>query len=244
MPLNLKKLVYIGALILIGGMFFVLWWNREPGTSNSTSSEIVAPASSTNERVPYAAYHKLVNVIDGKTVKNTMCGFTFTIPADWSISGLLGGSKILSPEDKRENEEWAETHQELFQNTEGEGPIGPDARSLYISCQYNTETYLGYFSRSPYFKNFESTTRLADAFTTGAFSDKGSNPGLIKTMDIDGRVAYEISETNKVRDGSLHTNYVIILEQKKVVEIHLGQIEYDNLSDTVKQIIQSISFEE
>jgi hypothetical protein len=147
-----------------------------------------------------------------RTIQNWECGATIHIPPDWSDHGLLGGSKILSPEDERINEEWANANQELFQNAEGDGPIGPDARSLYISCQYNVVR-----------EDLKSTS--------------------LKTIKINGRNAFEVADTGKMPDGTSVTNYKIILEGPKVMEIYLGQTEYDNLSETVKQIIQSISFE-
>ena len=144
-----------------------------------------------------------------RTIRNWDCDATFRIPPDWVDRGYLGESKIVSPEDQRTNEEWNATHQDLIQNAEGDGPIGPDARSLYISCQ-------------------EADTR--------SHSDD-------KKLNINGLTAYEVVDAGKMPDGTSVTNYTIVLGKEKTMMISLGETEYDKLPDTVKQIIQSISFE-
>lgn len=180
-----------------------------------------------------------------KTIENRECGATFHIPPDWSNYSMFGESKILSPEDEHENEEWNNANQELIQNAEGD-VIGLDARSLYIACQSkDVESYINDLSSdSTKYKDFVDNATLSDVFSSEAFHSADSNLALIKTRQIDGKSAYEISKTNKTREGVYATNYKIILEGKKVMEIELGRTEYDDLSNTVKQIIQSISFEE
>jgi len=207
-----KFVLGIAVLILVGGGIFIFVCQLIPDASDSTSSESASQASSMGERIPYAPYNELLSVEDGKTIRNTECNFTFKIPEDWSVRGLLGESKILSPENERENEEWANTHQEMFENVEGDGPIGPDARSLFISCQYDIAE-----------NDLKSTS--------------------LKTIRIDGWNAYEVSDAGKMPDGTQITNYQIILKGPKTLEIHLGRTEYDDLSDEVKRIIGSISFE-
>lgn len=73
---------------------------------------------------------------------------------------------------------------------------------------------------------------------------RDSNLALLKTLKIDGEDAYEISWTVDMPNGTSNTTYEFLVEKDRVYQIHLGQTEYDNLSDEVKQIIQSISFEE
>lgn len=211
--MNQKNLIIaIGLIVLIGGTALTFTWmqsaNRTPDVTVPT------PSGSEGKKIPYAAKHELLATTDGKqTIKNTACDFTFVLPADWTVIGLLGESKILSPANERENETWAETHQNLLmQNQEGEAPLGPDARTLYISCQYNLEK--------------------EDLKTT-----------VLKTIQIDGVDAYEIADTGPMPDGTPVTNHRIIVGGGRAMDIHLGQTEYDNLSETVKQIIQSISFE-
>lgn len=69
------------------------------------------------------------------------------------------------------------------------------------------------------------------------------NLALLKTLKIDGEDAYEISWTVDMPNGTSNTTYEFLVEKDRVYQIHLGQIEYDNLSDEVRQIIQSIKFE-
>lgn len=202
----------LAALILVGSGIFIFVWQLKPDASDSTPSEPYTQTPSANETEFIAPYHELVDSNGEKTIKNTRCNFTFNIPTDWSVHGILGESKILSPENERENEEWANTHQELFENVEGDGPIGPDARSLYISCQY-------------------------------VIAENDLKSTSLKTTQIDGWNAYEISDTGNMPDGTPFTNYQIVLKGPKTLEIHLGQTEYDDLSNEVKQIVESISFE-
>lgn len=146
-----------------------------------------------------------------RTIQNWECDATFHIPPDWVDWGILGESKILSPEDVRVNKEWVDTHPDLFENAEGEGPIGPDARSLYISCQDNLEK-----------KDLKSP--------------------ILKTIQIDGVDAYEIADPFRMPDGTPITNYYIVVGGGRSMEIYLGQTEYEDLPDVIKQIIKSISF--
>lgn len=235
MPFHQKKLVFVlGTLVIIGGVFSIIAWkqseNRKP--------------SPTNEPVIVAPYNELVSSVGGKTIKNTKCNLTFKIPADWSVGGLFGGTTILSPEDQHENEEWDKTHQDLIQNEEGDAPLGPDARSLSISCQNNIKNYLSRFSASLNYKVFENAKHLAEALATSAFHAKDSNVALLKTMKVGGWDAYEISWTVKMPDDTSNTTYEILVEKGDIYQIHLGQTEYSNLSDTVKDVINSISFED
>ena len=142
-------------------------------------------------------------------IRNSSCGATFHVPPGWADYGILGESKIVSPEDQRTNEEWDKANQDLIKNEEGDAPLGPDARSLYLSCQ--------------------------DA-------DARSHDGD-KKLSINGHVAYEVINTGRMPDGTPITNYSIVIKKEKTMTIELGQTEYDKLPDTVKQIIQSISFE-
>jgi hypothetical protein len=241
-PLHQKKLTFaLGALIVIIGVLFAITW-RQAALWNSDNTG-TTPISSVDESIPYAAYHKLVNTADGKIIKNTKCDIVFKLPKNWLVYGTLGESKILSPDDERKNKEWADAPQGQFQDVDGDGPTGPDARSLYISCQDNGLNYLRQFLNSPYYGDFEGADHLADAFATGAFNKEDSNPTLLKTMKIDGRDAYEISDTTRGRDGVLRTKYAIIIEEGNVYEIHLNDIEYDSLPDATKQVIESIAFE-
>ncbi len=168
-----------------------------------------------NQETVFAADHERVSAGDEQAVQNTQCDFTFKIPKDWNVYGILGESKILSPEDGRVNEEWLKSPDGQAPAEEGSaGPaLGPDARSLHISCQ-----------------------------DTGKIDDLKSS--AVKTIKINGRDAYEFADKGKMLDGSLFTNYRLVVEAEKITEIHLGQTEYDDLSETIKQIIQSISFED
>jgi len=67
----------------------------------------------------------------------------------------------------------------------------------------------------------------------------------LKTLIIDGIDAYEVSSTGAIAEESITTTYTIVAEKDGVTyEILLDHTEYDNLSDTVKGIIDSISFED
>ncbi len=195
------------ALVAITGVFFFVKWKSTPLKLDS-QGEVV------NQIPVMAAYHESVNTVDGQTIRNTECQFTFKIPADWKVYGILGESKILSPEDERVNEEWLKSPEGQAPAEEGSaGPaLGPDVRSLYISCQYDLK-----------------------------IDDVKSR--ALKSIKINGRDAYEVADTGKMPDGTVFTNYKLILENGKVLEIHLGQTEYDNLSETAKQIIASIKQE-
>lgn len=176
-------------------------------------SELATSTSSTNAPTIIAPYNELIETTENKTIRNTLCHFTFKIPKDWLVHGILGESKILSPEDESTNEKWLIENQEQIQTSDSGGLIGPDSRTLFISCQYNLEK-----------EDLKST--------------------ILKTIQIDGYDAYEVSSTDKLPDGTSMTNYQIIVGGGKAMDIFLGQIEYDNLSNEVKQIIQSITFEE
>lgn len=209
-------LTFCAIILLGGGCALPTKQPPEPQGASATPSEPTnSSTSSTNEVVPLAPYNERIGVfVDGQTVKNTDCNFTFKIPEGWSVGGLLGESKILSPEDRQTNEEWYKANQDLIQRIEeGDGPLGPDKRTLYISCQYD---------------------RPIDDLKKDAF----------KAIKINGRDAYELSEVSETRAGTTITHHRIFLVGTKTMTIELDQTEYDDLSDAVKQIIQSISFEE
>jgi hypothetical protein len=245
-----KTLAIVGALILvIGGIFLVT--NRKSSENQSNVQKSTQPdlAVPTDRNDPASLLNQVVatttavNGMEYKTIRNESCGFTLKIPSNWSAEGYLGESKIVSPEDARTNEEWANAHQDLIQNAQGDAPLGPDARSLYISCQYDVSGYLGLFATSPYYKDFADAQTLADAFSSDAFKKENSNLALLKTMEVDGRKEYEISWTVERPELGPNTTYMIVSGQEKVLDIEIGKTEYDNLSDTIKQIIGSITFE-
>jgi hypothetical protein len=261
-PHQKKLAVALGALILISGVFFVLTWqqeHRKPNISDSTN-EPAAPSTSTNEaavstpapnrwETPTYRVNEVISSTSSiqetgyKTMVNKYCNVTYTIPADWSVFGFLGESQLISPENERENTAWQEANRELIENAEGDAFLYPRNRSLYISCQKNTKAYLEHFFGFERSKNFEHIQHLADLFATDLFHAKDPSLALVNTMKVDDVNAYEISETSRVRDGTLRTHYSIVIEKEHVYEILLDDIEYDNLSDAVKKIIQSISFE-
>lgn len=214
-------------------------------TTTTPANEINTTTSSTNEITMLSPYNELVSkTVNEQTIKNTQCNFEFKIPISWSVSGILGSSKILSPDDEYKNKEWDKVHQDLAQDTQGDAPPGLDARSLYIDCQYNVGEYLRNFSTTSHYKDFENAQHLSDAFATKAFHTKDSDIALLKTIKLDGRDAYEISWIVKMPDGTVNTTYEIVIEENgKVFDIELWRTEYDSLSDAVKQIIQSISFD-
>ncbi len=203
-----KKIALIFvALVFLVGVLVVAKWKL---TQTESNGQVAVP----NEAPIFAADHKRVSTDNEQVIQNTQCDFTFKIPKDWNVYGILGESKILSPEDERINEEWLKSPEGQAPAEEGSaGPaLGPDARSLYISCQ-----------------------------DIGKIDDL--KPSAIKTIKINGRDAYEFADTGKMPDGTPFTNYRLVVEAEKTTEIHLGQTEYENLSETIKQIIQSISFE-
>lgn len=215
MTLYQKRLVVIlSILILIAATLSIIMWKKSDNpSSNPPIHEPPTATSSTITPTIVAPNNELLEINDKKLIKNTLCHFTFKIPKDWLVHGILGESKILSPEDEITNEEWLAENQKQNPTSDSGGPIGPDSRTLYISCQYNLEK-----------EDIKST--------------------ILKTIQIDGYDAYEISSTDKLPDGTSITSYQIIVGGGKVMDIHLGQTEYDNLSDETKQIIQSIKFEE
>ncbi|GEM_PF-1599400 len=215
MTLFQKRLVVIlSILILIATTLSIIMWKQLKNT-NSNPSVYEPPASitSTNSSIIVAPYNELLETNNKKMIKNSFCHFTFEIPKDWLVHGILGESKILSPEDESTNEKWLTENQDQNQTSDSGSPIGPDSRTLYISCQYNLEK-----------EDIKST--------------------ILKTIEIDGYEAYEISGTDELPDGTSITSHQIIVGGGKVMDIHLGQTEYDNLPDEAKQIIQSIRFEE
>ncbi len=180
---------------------------------------------------------------DWKTINNAGCGLSFKIPNDWTVGGMLGISKILSPEDVRVNLEFDQTHQELIKNSQGDAPLGPDARTISVICQSDLNDFIGSFTRSKDFKDFSGSKTLASLVATNAFNDKGANPALINTMFIDGQVVYEISSTNTVPGVGTFTIYEMVFERNgKIGEIMTGQVTYEQLSDTAKDIIKTIKF--
>lgn len=218
MTLYQKKPVIIFSILIliVATLSIAIWKQSETPKSNTSSPSISEPAtstSSTNVATIIAPYNELLETTENKTIRNTLCHFTFKIPKDWLVHGTLGESKILSPEDESTNEKWLIENQDQIQTSDSGGLIGPDSRTLYISCQYNLE------------------------------KEDIKSP-ILKTIQIDGYDAYEISVTDKLPDETSITNYQIIVGGGRAMDIFLGQIEYDNLSDEVKQIIQSITFEE
>jgi hypothetical protein len=183
------------------------------------------------------------DISDWKTVNNASCGLSFKIPNDWTVQGILGESKILSPEDARANLEFDQTHKELIKNEQGEAPLGPDARTLYISCQSDLKAYIESFALSKRYKDFSGAKTLSDLVATAALNDKGANPALINTMAIAGQTAYEISDTNIVPGVGTFTNYEMVFERNgKIGEITTGKVTFEQLSETAKDISKTINF--
>ena len=181
------------------------------------------------------------DISDWKTINNTSCGLSFKIPKDWTDHGEFGDSKILSPEDEQTNSEYERTHQELLKNSQGDAPLS-DARTLYISCETDLKTYIGSYNLSKGYKDFSGAKTLADLVATAAFNSKGANPALINTMTIDGQTAYEIIYANTVPGVGSFTTYEMVFERNnKIGEIMTGDIPYEQLSDTVKDIIRTIT---
>lgn len=217
MTLSQKRpVIILSILILIMAVLsIVIWKQLEGANSNALSPSITEPpasASATNTPIIVAPYNELIEADENKTIRNTLCHFTFKIPKDWLVRSILGESKILSPEDESTNNKWLIENQDQIQTSDSGDPIGPDSRTLYISCQYNLEK-----------EDIKST--------------------ILETIQIDGYDAYEISSTDELPDGTSITSYQIIVGGGKAMDIFLGQTEYDNLSDEVRQIIQSIKFE-
>lgn len=213
-------------------------WQRALASFKFLPKTLTPSSPSIARPIQVAPYNELLSNVGEQTIRNTQYDFTFKIPVDWSVSGLLGESKILSPEDRRINEEWDRANQDVIWNTEGDAPMGPDERSLYISCQYGLEAYINSPSDTPSTKK----KTLAEVFASDdRMKDLGRS--LVKTMQIQGKTAYEISSTTKTRTGISMTRYVILIEADKGCEVHLDSVEYDKLSKDVQQIIQSISFE-
>jgi hypothetical protein len=149
-----------------------------------------------------------------KLIRNTNCGIAFTIPSDWNDRGLLGESKLVSPEDERMNESLNRSMETQPPATEeGNWTIGQDQRSLYISCQQPID--------------FEYAKVHA-----------------IKTIEINSLPAYETTDAWQATDGSLRVSYSLYLQGNKTLSINLGQIEYEAQPDAVKEIVQSIKFVE
>jgi hypothetical protein len=186
---------------------------------------------------------KTNDISDWKTVNNANCGLSFKIPNDWTVEGILGESKILSPEDARVNLEFEQTRQALIKNEQGDALLGSDARTLYISCGSDLKAYIGSFVLSKQYKDFSGETTLAGLVATVAFNSKGANPALINTMTVDGQTAYEISYTNTVPGVGAYTNYEMVFERNgKIGEITTGKVTFEQLSETAKDIIKTINF--
>lgn len=248
-----KKLAFaLGTLVLLGGVFFIVAWTQprhlQPSIPNLIPPE---PAATANRwETPTYRVNEMISSTSSiqetgyKTMVNNYCHLIYDIPVDWSVFGFLGESQIISPKNERENVAWQEANREIIDNADGDGGLYPQNRSLVISCQKDTKAYLEYLFGFGGSEGFEDMQHLADLFATDAFHEKGPNLALVKTIKIDDVDAYEISSTGKIWNGTSTTTYEIVAEKGGVIyEISLDHIEYDDLSDTVKRIIQSISFE-
>ena len=214
---SLKKPVAISLIVVIflAAAFFVAWRNLYPAPSITT--------------------------VGWQTMHNDNCGITYPIPTDWTVTGYLGESKILSPQDQQQNAEWDKSHQILLTKSEGEVLPGPDARSLYISCQPDLKSYLHKFSQSRFYRDFANKPTLAEVFASNAFQSPAANPSVVQTVEISGLTAYELKYTVTVPGIGPNTTHEIVVEQAgQLMEIELGQLAYQDLSDTVKQIIDGI----
>lgn len=252
MPLQQKRhtlIIFSASVLAICALFLAIMWKltqhqepnfEKPAPPKTTTSTV----TSTNETIILAPYNELISsTSNGQVIKNTKCNFTFKIPLGWSVDGLFGGSTIRSREDQNTNEEWNKTHQDLILNAEGDAPLGPNARRFTLGCEDNIDVYKNGMPGLIQFDDFKNAKSLAEVVTSSAFHSKDIDLSLIKIIKIDGIDAYETAETSKGGDGITRTLYEILLENEKIYHIGLDFTEYDKLSDTEKQIIQSISFE-
>ena len=222
-----------------------------PVASTSSADGVDSPkspsngaSSSTNGVTRLAPYNELIsNTSQGQTIRNTACSSTFIIPSDWSVDGLFGSSVIRSAEDRRTNEEWDKTHQDVIQHEEGDAPLGPDARNLVFGCVDDIDAYKKGMSGLVGYRDFENARNLAEVVASSPFHSNDLGLALVKTIKINGQDAYEISETGRGGDGVQRTFYDVVLEKGRIFDFTLDFTEYDKLSDAAKQIIQSISFD-
>ena len=264
-PSQKKLALTLGVSMLIVGAFSIFATkrpeDRKPVLTASVQSAPVTPASSTHavdsstpssngttsstdQTTQIAPYNELVsNTAQGQTIRNTACSSTFVIPSNWSVDGLFGSSVIRSAEDRRTNEEWDKTHQDLIQHEEGDAPLGPDARNLVFGCVDNIDAYKKGMSGLVGYSDFENARNLAEVVASSPFHSNDLGLALVKTIKINGQDAYEISETGRGGDGVQRTFYDVVLEKGRIFDFTLDFTEYDKLSDAAKQIIQSISFD-
>lgn len=241
-----KTLIVAASGLLVVIVAFGWIWPQSHKSVASASAKSthasVSLASDSRTGVPYnVLVNKDVDISGRDTIKNSHCGFTFKIPTDWSVTGVLGESIVRSPQDQFINSEYAKSHPN--QQEDGEALIGPDARSVSMGCRDGVKTYIVDLSELKGHSGFADKNTLAEVFASDAFHSKNSNLALVKTLSIDGQIAYELSDTVKMPDGTFIKNYEIVTRKEdRVYEIGFGQIEYEKLSESVKQIINSISF--
>jgi hypothetical protein len=244
MPFNRKIVAVTLGTIAIAAViaYRLVWWPFGLPTSPALQQPTAAQGDVPVTKSKGANEGETVLFPGWQIASNEGCGVSFSVPESWAVSGYLGESKIVSPEDKRLNDDWEQSHRVLLANEKGDAPLGPDVRSLYMSCQYGVKDYLGTFSLAKNYKDFADKSSLAAAIGSGTtFTADDANPALVRTMAVGGQMAYEIKYSVNVPGSGMITNYEFAVERGgKILEIQMGHNEYDSLSDTVKRIIGSI----
>lgn len=253
LTLQKKLAIIIGLIILIGGAALAFAWMQMKDSVPSPAQEqaptqTISSAPVREETFPVSPVNLLVIPANGedagrKTIENRVCGTLYKIPSNWLVNEYLGVTKLYSPEDIRENAAWNNTHPEIVEQSSGDAAPGPDQHRFAISCTEKAESYI--------LKNFsgqgdENNKHLADVFVKNEFHTEDTDISLVRTLNIDGWTAYEIARTYKQLDGTDFTVYSIIIELNRphaqIVTIDLGETEYLDLSEDVKQVVDYISF--
>ncbi len=229
-----KKLVFaLIGLALLGGVYFVAAWKqlkkREPNIPRPTPSEPAAnPTTPTSETISIPmpnrwqtpTYH--VNEIVSSTPSTQEAGYK-------TIVNNYCHSTYDIPADWSVFGFLGESQLISPENQRNDDAWRKANQELIDNAEGEAFLYPQY--RSLYISCHEAKSPLKQS--------------SLKILSIDGVEAYEVSSTGIAGDGSTTTTYAILAEKDGVAyEILLDHTEYDDLSDTVKRIIQSISFEE
>ena len=247
-----------GVLILLLGGWYLGYVqkqvdkNQETQVAQDTPDSISQITKDKKERIGKTPTYLVNEIISSdseieetgyKTVRNNTCGLTFSIPSDWDVFGFLGESQILSAKNIHDDQIWREANQELIDNAEGDAFGYPQYRSLVIGCHRDIKAYLentfGYGGS----KGYENAKQIEDLLLSEDYYQKNPSFSLVKTISIDGFNAYEMSDTNQIRDEMI-TAYNIVTEKEEIIYgVWLDHTEYDDLPEEVKQVIDSIRIE-
>lgn len=223
---KILKILAAFFLILIASTCLIAVWHLRAKTETTHTESVATPPPLKQEpaRAPS----------DWHEIRNENCGFTYFLPEGWMDGGYLGESKVVSPADEAANEAWNKANQDLIAHEEGESPLGADARSLYMDCQYGAHEMFG--------RDSDAIKTFADVVSSGRFNESGTGSAIIGTIPIGTSPAYEMRSVSESPVLGTLTRYELYLDlaNGKLLTIDLGNVEYADLNETVKEVIASI----